>query len=138
MKKLLVFVLFISLSLACLSCNKGVQPQEQILKYNMTQEPQFLDPGKATGIPEFTVLLNIFDGLTRYNQDHEIIPSVAEKWDGPTQDHVYTFFLKKDMKWSNGDPVTAHDFEYSWKRALSPELASEYAYQLYYIKNGKD
>jgi len=138
MKKLLVFVLFVSLSLACVSCNKGAQTQGQILKYNMTQEPQFLDPGKATGIPEFTVLLNLFDGLTRYDQNHEIKPSIAEKWEGPSQDHIYTFHLRKDMKWSNGDPVTAHDFEYSWKRALSPELASEYAYQLYYLKKGKD
>lgn len=106
------------------------------LVYNLGTEPQYMDPGKATGIPEFTVLLNLFDGLTRYNEKNEIIPSVAEKWDGPNKNNEYTFYLRKS-NWSNGDPVTAYDFEYSWKRALSPELASEYAYQLYYIKNAQ-
>jgi len=112
------------------------QSKSNMLIYNLGTEPQFMDPGKATGIPEFTVLLNLFDGLTRYNEKNEIIPSVAEKWDGPNEKNEYTFYLRKS-NWSNGDPVTAYDFEYSWKRALSPELASEYAYQLYYIKNAQ-
>jgi len=143
MKKYFIYGIIFCLSISVLtSCKKtttnpvvNLLPQKLI--YNITQEPQFLDPGKATGIPEFTVILNLFDGLTRYNEKNEIIPSVAEKWDGPDKNNQYTFYLRKDMKWSNGDPVTAMDFEYSWKRALSPELASEYAYQLYYIKNGK-
>lgn len=126
-------VLFSALSLTSCSNKKTLS----VLRYNIAAEPQYLDPGKATGIPEFTVLLNLFDGLTRYNEQNEIIPSMAEKWEGPNEKNEYTFYLRKGAVWSNGDPVTAFDFEYSWKRALSPELASEYAYQLYYLKNGK-
>jgi oligopeptide transport system substrate-binding protein len=126
-------VLFSALSLTSCSNKKTLS----VLRYNNAAEPQYLDPGKATGIPEFTVLLNLFDGLTRYNEQNEIIPSMAEKWEGPNEKNEYTFYLRKGTVWSNGDPVTAFDFEYSWKRALSPELASEYAYQLYYLKNGK-
>lgn len=129
----IVSVLFSVVSLSGCSSKKAVS----LLRYNIAAEPQYLDPGKATGIPEFTVLLNLFDGLTRYNEQNEIIPSVAEKWDGPNENNEYTFYLRKGAVWSNGDPVTAYDFEYSWKRALSPELASEYAYQLYYLKNAK-
>jgi oligopeptide transport system substrate-binding protein len=136
---LLAFLVSISILTGCnISAKKPVVTQiPQKLIYNITQEPQYLDPGKATGIPEFTVILNLFDGLTRYNEKNEIIPSLAERWDGPDAKNQYTFYLRKDAKWSNGDPVTAKDFEYSWKRALSPEIASEYAYQLYYLKNGK-
>ncbi|MDD4663243.1 MAG: peptide ABC transporter substrate-binding protein, partial [Caldisericia bacterium] len=129
----IVSVLFSVVTLNGCSSKKTVST----LRYNIAAEPQYLDPGKATGIPEFTVLLNLFDGLTRYNEQNEIIPSVAEKWNGPNENNEYTFTLRKGVVWSNGDPVTAYDFEYSWKRALSPELASEYAYQLYYLKNGK-
>lgn len=139
MKRLFVCFLSVFITLSVTSgCKKPVVSQiSQKLIYNITQEPQYLDPGKATGIPEFTVILNLFDGLTRYNEKNEIIPSMAERWDGPDAKNQYTFYLRKNAKWSNGDPVTAKDFEYSWKRALSPEIASEYAYQLYYLKNGK-
>lgn len=138
-KRVLLSVLIIS-SLLLTSCAKqSTTPQGATGKitYNIGAEPQYLDPGKATGIPEFTVILNLFDGLVRYDLKGEIKPSVAERWDISDDLLTYTFYLRKDTKWSNGDPVTAHDFEYSWKRALSPALASEYAYQLWYLKNGE-
>jgi oligopeptide transport system substrate-binding protein len=120
---------------------KTVPPQKKLsfqkFVYNISAEPQYLDPGKATGIPEFTVILNLFDGLVRYDINNQIKPSIAEKWDISKDQTTYKFYLKKGVKWSNGEPVTAHDFEYSWKRALSPELGSEYAYQLWYLKNGE-
>jgi len=139
-KRVLLCVLIIS-SLFLTSCTKqGTTPPRGTsgkISYNIGAEPQYLDPGKATGIPEFTVILNLFDGLVRYDLKGEIKPSVAERWDISDDMLTYTFYLRKDTKWSNGEPVTAHDFEYSWKRALSPALASEYAYQLWYIKNGE-
>jgi len=113
------------------------QPQEMVLRYNLGTEPETLDPAKATGVPEMTVMLHTFDGLTRLDKDGKPVPAVAERWDVQDDGKTYIFYLRKDVKWSDGKPVTAYDFEFAWKRALSPEIASEYAYQLYYIKNGE-
>lgn len=138
-KQVLLSVLIIS-SLILVGCaKKEVIPEGELGKitYNIGAEPQYLDPGKSTGIPEFTVILNLFDGLVRYDLDNQIKPSIAERWDISEDQTAYKFYLRKDAKWSNGDPVTAYDFEFSWKRALSPELGSEYAYQLWYLKNGE-
>jgi len=109
--------------------------QEQVLTYNMAAEPESLDPAKITGIPEGTVVYGLLDGLTR-NTANGLKPAIAEKWDVSEDGLKYTFYLR-DAKWTNGDPVTAHDFEYAWKRVLNPETGCKYAYQLYYIKNGK-
>ena len=62
---------------------------------------------------------------------------MAEKWEVSKDGLTYTFHLRKDAKWSDGKPVKAGDFEYAWKRALNPDTASEYAYQLFYLKNGE-
>ncbi len=140
-KKLLVLLLVLSLVLAVVGvtgCKKSAETPkvEQVLRYNVGAEPQFFDPRKATGIPEFTMLLNLFDGLMRYNLQGQLVPSIAEKYEVSDDGLTWTFHLR-DAKWSNGEPVTAYDFEYSWKSALSPEINSEYAYQLYYLKNGE-
>ena len=140
-KKLLVLLLVLSLVLTVVGvtgCKKSAETPkvEQVLKYNVGAEPQFFDPRKATGIPEFTMLLNLFDGLMRYNLQGQLVPSIAEKYEVSDDGLTWTFHLR-DAKWSNGEPVTAYDFEYSWKSALSPEINSEYAYQLYYLKNGE-
>jgi oligopeptide transport system substrate-binding protein len=77
------------------------------------------------------VLLNMMDPLVRLGDDLEPLPSLAESWD--VDGRVVTFHLRDDGRWTNGDPVTAHDFEYSWKRTLDSQLGAEYAYQLYGI-----
>ncbi|AVX19891.1 oligopeptide transport system substrate-binding protein [Carboxydocella sporoproducens DSM 16521] len=111
--------------------------KEQVIKYNLGADPETLDPAKATGAPEMTVLNALFEGLTRYDKDGKIAPGMAEKWEISEDGTKYTFHLR-DAKWSNGDPVTAKDFEYAWLRALDPKTASDYAYQLYYLKNGEE
>ncbi len=137
-KSLLILLVVLIGSSLILGCGpKGPElAQEQVLRYNVGAEPQFFDPRKATGIPEFTMLLNLFDGLVRYNTEGQLVPSIAESYTVSDDGLKWTFKLR-DAKWSNGEPLTAYDFEYSWKTALSPEIASEYAYQLYYIKNGE-
>ena len=98
-------------------------------------EPPSLDPGLATDTTSSNVLLNIMDPLVRLNPDTlEAVPSLAESWDVSSDGKTVTFHLRQDGKWTNGDPVTASDFVYSWKRTLSPELAADYAYQLYGIE----
>ncbi|MNM81716.1 Oligopeptide-binding protein OppA precursor [compost metagenome] len=83
------------------------------------------------------VLRTLFEGLTRKDKDGNVVPGVAEKWEQKGKE--YTFHLRSDAKWSNGDPVTAKDFEFAWKRVLDPATvpAPPYAYQLYYIKNAQ-
>lgn len=97
-------------------------------------EPKSLDPHLVTGIIEEKVLSALFEGLVNIDFDTmEAIPGVAESWELSDDATVYTFHLRDDARWSNGDPVTAHDFAYAWRRILSPDLAAEYAYIFYPI-----
>lgn len=111
--------------------------KEMVLRVNIGAEPQHIDPNKATGVPDNTVTLHCFEGLTRL-KGGEVLPGVAEKWEIKDNGTKYVFYLRKNAKWSNGDPVTAKDFVFSWKRALDPATKSEYAYYLYYIKGAED
>ncbi len=111
--------------------------KEQIIRHNIGAEPETLDPAIMTGMTEGTVANAIFEGLTRYDKDGKVVPGIAEKWEISADGLKYTFHLR-DSKWSNGEPLTAADFEYAWKRALDPKTESEYAYQLYYIKGAED
>jgi oligopeptide transport system substrate-binding protein len=101
-------------------------------------DPQTLDPHVATGFPEFQVFIALFEGLTTLDPvTCEPRPGAAEKWDVSPDGTVYTFYLRPDNRWSNGDAVTAEDFVYSMRRILAPALAAEYAHFLYYLKNGR-
>jgi oligopeptide transport system substrate-binding protein len=101
-------------------------------------EPQTLDPAIATGVPENRLIRGLFEGLTTRNPyTLENIPGMAESWEVLEGGTVYIFHIRRDAKWSNGEPLTAHDFYYSWKRVLEPATAAQYAYQLYYLKNAE-
>lgn len=101
-------------------------------------EPESLDPHLTTGVPEYQIIQGLMEGLVREDgKTLEVTPGVAKRWEIGGDGAVYTFHLRKDAKWSNGDPVTAGDFEYGLRRMLSPELGAEYAYMLYVIKNGQ-
>jgi len=115
------------------------QAANQTMTIGWGAEPPSLDPGLATDTTSSNVLLNIMDPLVRLNPDTlEAVPSLAESWDISSDGKTVTFHLRKDGKWTNGDPVTAKDFVYSWKRTLSPELAADYAYQLYGIDGAQE
>jgi oligopeptide transport system substrate-binding protein len=111
----------------------GAAATDQTLKWGLGAE-YVLDPGLATDTTSAKLVLNIFDPLVKLGDDLEALPSMAESWDVKGPSVVY--HLRSGAKWSNGDPVTAKDYEYAWKRALSPELGSDYSYQLYGIKGG--
>lgn len=100
-------------------------------------EPETLDPALITGQPEGRIANALFEGLTSYDAAANPQPGVAERWEISPDGRVYTFHLRGDARWSNGKPVTSEDFLRAWQRTLAPETASEYAYQLHYIKNGK-
>jgi ABC-type oligopeptide transport system substrate-binding subunit len=79
----------------------------------------------------------LFAGLMRFNPDYVAVPWLAEKVESNADGSVWTFHMRKDAKWSNGDPVTAHDFAWSWKRQLDPATAAPYSAFLYDLKNGE-
>lgn len=109
----------------------------QVFTYNMGADPETLDPNKASENVGLTILKNTNEGLVRLDDSSKAIPGVAEKWDINDDATEFTFYLRDNAKWSDGKAITAQDFEYSWKRALNPETAADYSYQLYYIKNGE-
>ncbi|MDE9494469.1 oligopeptide ABC transporter substrate-binding protein OppA [Xenorhabdus bovienii] len=110
----------------------GVQlAEKQVLVRNNGSEPQSLDPHKIEGVPESNIARDLFEGIVINGPNGEILPGVATHWEN--QDFkVWTFHLRKDAKWSNGDPVTAQDFVYSWRRLADPNTASPYASYLQY------
>ncbi|MCP4178985.1 MAG: peptide ABC transporter substrate-binding protein [bacterium] len=109
-----------------------------ILYLGNGSEPQDLDPQTVTGIPELRIISALFEGLVSENpRTLAPEPGVAKSWSISNKGLVYTFFIRKDAKWSNGTPLTAKDFVFSYKRMLSPSLAAQNAYMLYCMKNAE-
>ena len=118
--------------------NSGLKKQSFIqdtLRLNLGSEPDTLDLSKATDSYSFDVISNIMSGLTKYDNNLKSVPSLAKKWTVSNDGKLYTFFLGKDTKWSDGKNVLSGDFEYAWKRLLNPETAAPYAYLMYPVKN---
>ena len=111
--------------------------EDVVIRYNLGAQPKTIDPALNSAVDGANVILHTFEGLVNLDENQQAVPGVAEKWEVSDDGLVWTFHLRKDAKWSDGKPVTAKDFAYAWKRALDPKTASEYAYQLYYIKNGE-
>ncbi len=110
----------------------------KILHFGNGAEPQDIDPQTVTGVPEHRIHLTFFEGLVAADPQQKVTPGVAEKWEISPDGLVYTFHLRADAKWSNGEPVTAHDFVGSYKRMLTPELGAEYAYMLWHVAGAED
>jgi oligopeptide transport system substrate-binding protein len=110
----------------------------QVLRMVFGAEPPSLDPGLATDTTSSNVLLALMDPLIKLNRALEPIPSLARSWDTSKDGTTVTYHLRHDGKWTNGDPVTAQDFEWSWKRTISPQLAADYAYQFFGIVGAAD
>jgi len=101
-------------------------------------EPQSLDPQIATGVPEHHIISAVMEGLVlKDRKTLEPRPGVAESWDISDDGRVYTFYLRDNARWSNGDSHTAHDYAWSWWRALQPALGNLYAYMLFPVENAQ-
>jgi oligopeptide transport system substrate-binding protein len=100
-------------------------------------EPQSLDPAVISGQIEGRLCTALFEGLTRRNAAGGLIPGAAERWEVSADGLTYTFHLRPSARWSNGDPVTAHDFAASWRRVLEPATAAVYAEILFFIRNAE-
>jgi oligopeptide transport system substrate-binding protein len=111
-------------------------PQE--VAFNINTEPPSLNPGLAKDATSGTVLRQTFEGLTRINMEGKPEEAMAEKIEVSEDQKEYTFTIRDGATWSNGDAVTAQDFEYAWKWVLDPNNQAEYAYQLYYIAGAEE
>ena len=111
---------------------------KKILNYGNGAEPQDLDFQIVTGVPEHRLALTFFEGLVSEDPQLNLIPGVAEKWEVSPDGLVYTFHLRADAKWSNGDPVTADDFVQSYQRMITPALGAEYSYMLWHVVGAED
>lgn len=110
---------------------------EQKIVYNIDANPKTIDPQLNSAVDGSKVIRNTFEGLMREIENGEVENGIAEGYEISEDGLVYTFHIRDNAKWSDGEDVTAKDFEYAWKRALNPNTAAEYAYQLFYIKNGE-
>ncbi|PEI69364.1 peptide ABC transporter substrate-binding protein [Bacillus wiedmannii] len=110
---------------------------KQVLNRTENQEIPTMDVSKSTDTLGSQILGNTMEGLYRLDKDNKPIPAAAESSTKSEDGKKYTFKLRKDAKWSNGDPVTAKDFVYGWQRLLDKNTAAEYAFIAYYIKNAE-
>ncbi|WP_426462331.1 peptide ABC transporter substrate-binding protein [Staphylococcus equorum] len=142
MKKFKLFTILIALTVVLAGCGsaEGIYSDKgQVFRKVLSQDITSLDSALATDTVSFDMYNQIYEGLYTLDKDDKAQPGVAKEM--PKESNggkTLTIELRKDAKWSNGDPVTAHDFEFAWKRVVNPETASEYAYIMYDLKNAED
>jgi len=118
-------------------CSRHEPPADLTIINNA--EPESLDPAIIVAQADMRVVSAMFEGLTRLEPvNAQAVPGLAESWDISPDGKIYTFHLRTNLLWSTGEPITSADVVYSWIRELSPATASEYAGQLYYVKNAKE
>ena len=141
LKKLCAVVLAATLSTSLFigcgdsSAKGGSSSSNQQLVFNLGEDPETMDPTLNNSSGAGTMILNAFEGLMVLNENDQPVEGAAESYEVSEDGLVYTFKLRQDGKWSDGESVVADNFKYSWLRALNKETAAEYAYQLFYIKN---
>lgn len=127
----LISLFFIAVSCRVAATNEEffgstAPPERNILRYVNGDEPESLDPHVSSGQPEARIYMALYEGLVEYDpKTLNPIPAIAERWDVNNDSSEFVFHLRKNARWSNGDEITAHDFVYSIRRALSPEFASK-------------
>ena len=138
--RLLLGFFAITLLVACTGGESNVVSgnRDGIFHYGNGSEPQGLDPHVVTGVPENHILRALFEGLAVKNPyTLEPEPGVASSWDISDDGRVITFHINPEAVWSNGEPITAADYVWSWERLLTPVLGAEYAYMLFPVKNAE-
>ncbi len=130
-----VLAVFLLLPLDKTVADSAVDFENQTITIALTQDPPQLNSMKATDQVSILVLSHVMEGLMRYDRRGKVVPGVAERWE--INDKEAIFHLRRDALWSDGKPVTADDFVFSWQNALDPATASEYAFILYPIKNAE-
>ena len=114
---------------------KAVDPDNNSITIAIREEPPQLDSTVATDSVSFMIAGHTMEGLLRINTDGHLEPGIAERWE--VNETTATFWLRKDAKWSDGQPITAHDFVFAWQLVVDPDVASEYSFLHYHIKNAR-
>jgi oligopeptide transport system substrate-binding protein len=146
MKRLFALLLAFCMVFTLAACGGGGEEPggEATLDISVcfASEPSTIDPALNTAVDGAIMLQHTFEGLIKWVDDGEgnatLAPGMAESWDVSEDGTVYTFHLREDALWSDGEPVTAYDFEYAWKRVVDPETAADYSYMLDCVKNGPE
>src|SRR6185295_4768941 len=113
-------------------------PKDGVLVFNGGAEPQSLDPALSRDIAGYKILMHLYEGLVMPDaKDGAPRPALAERWDLSEDGRTWTFHLRP-AKWSNGDPVTAGDFVYAWRRTVDPKTASAYAHRMYVVDGARE
>lgn len=128
---LLTLIIFIS-------CSKNKENTENAIYVNLGGEPQTIDPTIAIGNDSFAYASHVFEGLSSKDINGKIMEGSAYKWDISEDGLTYTFYIRTNAKWSDGKPLTANDFVYSWRRAVDPKVANKFSYLFEHIKNSMD
>ena len=133
-------ITFTSLALTLLlsSLYSPTLEAEKVLKRSIQSSPETLDPHTSIGIHPLMVIRDLFEGLTNAAPDNGVLPGVAEKWDISEDGKHYTFYLRKNAKWSDGSPLLAKHFVKGLRRAINPKTAASKASLLYIIENAED
>src|SRR5215211_8941361 len=144
-RQIVGLVLLASLAFSTYSCTVAssneeffgttTPPTRNIFRYVTGDEPASLDPAMGNGQPEARIYLALYEGLVEYNpKTLEPEPALAERWHINNDSSEFTFHLRTTGRWSNGDPIDANDFVYSFRRALDKKTASRNAYLAYYLR----
>ncbi len=110
-----------------IGCSDSADTSQSVLNRGLSSDPESLDPHKARTVQALDVLRDIGEGLMSYSPTGELIAGAAARWEVSADGKSWTFVIRDDARWSNGDPVTAKDFEFSLKRLVDPETTSFYA-----------
>ena len=138
LRQLVAVLLLLSVLAGALKLASGAQLEPADFTFNNGTEVETLDPASVTGVPEGRVIRAIFEGLVVKDPlTLAPLPGMAESWKLSGDGLTYTFQIREEAVWSNGDPVTAEDFVFSFRRFLDPETASKYAYQLWYVRGAR-
>ncbi|WP_300367029.1 peptide ABC transporter substrate-binding protein [Brachyspira sp.] len=132
---LITNISLIFLSVLLSSCSQKVKSISKDIVVNLSVEPKTIDPSLNAQIYGVIYISHVFEGLTVRDKNNDIAPGVAERWEISEDGKTYTFFLRTNSTWSDGKPVVAEDFVYSWRRQVDPKVASEYSYQHEPVKN---
>ena len=137
-KKVLLLILSLIVFIFVACSNKASKLSDSEIIVNLSVEPKTIDPSFNAQIYGVIYIQHVFEGLTTRDKNNKVVEGVAESWDISQDGKIYTFHLRTNSLWSDGKPVVAEDFVYSWRREVDPVVASEFSYQHEAVKNARD
>ena len=147
--QLLIYALYVCAAMAVLlyllslgvkntagsASNGAINVEDNSITIAIRQEPAQLDSSRATDGASAVVFAHVMEGLIAYDNEDNLVPAIAERWEITAQGA--TFYLRDNARWSDGQPITAHDFVYAWRKVVDPATAAQYSLIMYSVKNGE-